>query len=250
MGRSRKNGDDGPGLDTQGWLTTFADLVMLLLTFFVLLLTMSSMDTKKLRDSFSQFHGAPGVLELGTNQRITTLAGFVKNYYASSEHMMVVDQDLMRKMLLPTWDRDTQQSDTAKENLMRLDELVSISDDNLGITVSFHGEMFFNPGRAEIKSQMLPFLDTVAEAIEMSANGIVILGHTDNVPTQGGASGSNRTLSLKRAIAVLDYFVQIKKLSPARFAVGGYGASHPLVPNNTPENRKKNRRVDIIFKYL
>lgn len=243
----RKSADEGPGPDTQGWLTTFADLVMLLLTFFVLLLTMSSMDTKALRESFSQFHGAPGVLELGSEQSVSTLANFIKKYTAS-EHLMVVDHELMRKMLLPTW--DTQQPDSAKDDLEMLDELASIEDDNIGISVSFHGEMFFHPGRAEIKSQMWPFLDTVAEAIELSANEIVIVGHTDNVPTQGGGYGSNRTLSLKRAIAVLDYFVQTKHLSPERFAVGGYGASRPLFPNNTPENRRKNRRVDIIFKYL
>ncbi len=247
MGRSRKNADEGPGPDTQGWLTTFADLVMLLLTFFVLLLTMSSMDTKVLRETFSQFRGAPGLLELGREQSVSALADFVKSY-DSSEHLMVVDRDLMRKMLLPKWDK--QQSESAKENLRMLDELVSIQDDNIGISVSFHGEMLFHPGRAEIKAQMLPFLDTVAEAIELSANEIFIVGHTDNVPTRGGEYGSNRTLSLKRAIAVLDYFVQIKHLSPKRFAVGGYGASRPLVPNDTPENRTKNRRVNIIFKYL
>ncbi len=245
MGRSRNKGDDGPGPDTQGWLTTFADLVMLLLTFFVLLLTMSSMDTKALRESFSQFHGAPGVLELGSEQSVSALAEFVKKY-AASEHLMVVDHELMRKMLLPTWDS---QADNAKENLAILDDLISIEDENIGISVSFHGEMFFHPGRAEIKAQMLPFLDTVAEAIEACTNEIDIVGHTDNIPIQSGEYGSNRILSLKRAIAVLDYFVEIKHLSPDRFAAGGYGASRPLVPNDTPENRAKNRRVDIIFKY-
>ncbi len=246
MGRGRNKGDEGPGPDTQGWLTTFADLVMLLLTFFVLLLTMSSMDTKALRESFSQFHGAPGVLELGSQQSVSALAEFVKKY-AASEHLMVVDHDLMRKMLLPNWDTQT---DNSKKNLDILDELISIQDDNIGISVSFHGEMFFYPGRAEIKPEMLPFLDTLAEAIESSSNEIDIVGHTDNVPSHGGGHDFNRTLSLKRAIAVLDYFVDIKHISPDRFAVGGYGESRPLVPNNTPENRMKNRRVDIIFKYL
>ena len=246
MARGRGKGNEEPALDTQGWLTTFADLVMLLLTFFVLLLTMSSMDTKALRESFSQFHGAPGVLELGKQQNVSALAEFVKKY-AASDHLMVVDHDLMRKLLLPTWDT---QSETSKKDLDIMDELVSIEDDNVGISVSFHGEMFFHPGRAEIRPEMHPFLDTVAEAIESSSNEIDIVGHTDNVPSQGGDNGSNRALSLKRAIAVLDYFVEVKHLSPERFAVGGYGESRPLVPNNTRENRMKNRRVEIIFKYL
>lgn len=246
MGRGRNKGDEGPGPDTQGWLTTFADLVMLLLTFFVLLLTMSSMDTKALRESFSQFHGAPGVLELGSQQSVSALAEFVKKY-AASEHLMVVDHDLMRKMLLPNWDT---QRENSKETLDIINDLISIEDDNIGISVSFHGEMFFHSGRAEIKPEMRPFLDTVAEAIESSSNEIDIVGHTDNVSSQGDEHDSNRTLSLQRAIAVLDYFVEIKHLSPDRFAVGGYGASRPLVPNDTPKNRMKNRRVEIIFKYL
>ncbi len=247
MGSNRKQGNDEPAADTDGWLTTFADLVMLLLTFFVLLLTMSSMDTKTLREAFSHFHGAPGVLELGSQQGLSALAEFVKSY-AVSDYLMVVDQALMEKMLLPNW--ENVQIDELKKEIEKLEDIVSIIDDNIGISVSFHGEMFFFPGQAEIRPEMLPFLDKVAEAIELCANEIDIAGHTDNVPSQGGQHDSNWSLSLKRALAVLEYFVKIKKLSPKRFAVGGYGAARPLVPNDTPEHRSMNRRVTIIFKYL
>jgi len=144
MGRGRKSKDEAPEMDTQGWLTTFADLVMLLLTFFVLLLTMSSMDTKTLRKSFSQFHGAPGVLELGSNQSISPLANFIK-YYSASEHLMVVDHELMRKLLLPSWSKEKPPG--AKEDLLALDTLANIEDIDVGIAVSFSGDMIFNPGR-------------------------------------------------------------------------------------------------------
>ena len=242
---ARDRGNDEPSADTNGWLTTFADLVMLLLTFFVLLLTMSSMDTKKLRESFSQFRGAPGVLELGKEQGINPLAEFVKSY-ATSEHLMVVDHALMRKMLLPTWET---QPLKIREKLKALENRVDIVDDNIGITISFHGDMFFQPGQANLRKDMLPFLDNVAEAIEVSINQVNVIGHTDNTPP-GSGNLSNRLLSLERAMAVLNYFLEEKHLSPERFAVAGYGDAKPIVPNDTPENRSRNRRVEIVFKYL
>ena len=93
-------------------------------------------------------------------------------------------------------------------------------------------------------------MDTVAAAIEECDNDMFIVGHTDDIPARGSVFGSNQQLSLKRAEAVLDYFVNQCRLPPRRFAVGGYGADRPLVPNDTPENRNKNRRVQIIFKIL
>jgi chemotaxis protein MotB len=233
-------------MDSNGWLTTFADLVMLLLTFFVMLLSMSSMDTKKLKDTFSRFHGAPGVLELGSNQQISALAEFVETY-ASSDHLLVVDHALMEKILLPVHDA---QPDHVKEKIKDIDTLFDITEEAIGIAVSFHGELFFSPGSAALKEAMIPFLETVAVAIEACDNEIYIAGHTDDIAARNSVFGSNRRLSVKRAEAVLDFFVNMRNLPPERFAVGGYGAERPLVPNDTPENRNRNRRVQIIFKNI
>ncbi len=233
-------------MDANGWLTTFADLVMLLLTFFVMLLSMSSMDAKKLKETFSRFQGAPGVLELGSDQEITRLSELVRRY-ETTEHLLVVDHALMEKLLVPVKEPSP---DRVKEVLEKFDTLFDITTDPLGIAVSFHGDLFFSPGKAELRDVMIPFLDTVAKAIEESDNDIFIVGHTDDIPARGSVFESNRQLSLKRAEAVLDYFVNQRRIPSQRFAVGGYGADRPLVPNDTPENRNKNRRVQIIFKVL
>ncbi|MCF8088868.1 MAG: flagellar motor protein MotB [Desulfotignum sp.] len=244
--RSGKKRENLAVMDTNGWLTTFADLVMLLLTFFVMLLSMSSMDAKKLKETFSRFQGAPGVLELGSNQEINSLSEFVSTY-ETTDHLLVVDHTLMEKMLVPTQET---RPDQVKEVLEKIDTLFDITADPLGIAISFHGELFFSPGKAELREVMIPFLNTVAEAIEDCDNDIFIVGHTDDIPARGSVFGSNRQLSLKRAEAVLDYFVNQHQIPSQRFAVGGYGADRPLVPNDTPENRNKNRRVQIIFKIL
>jgi chemotaxis protein MotB len=246
MGRKAGNREETVYTDSNAWLTTFADLVMLLLTFFVMLLSMSSMDTKKLKDTFSRFQGAPGVLELGSNQRISALAEFIQTY-ASSDHLLVVDHALMEKILFPVHDA---QPDLVKEKLKDFDTLFDITEEAMGVAVSFHGELFFSPGSAVLKEAMIPFLETVGVAIEACDNDIYIAGHTDDTPARDSAFGSNRHLSLKRAEAVLDFFVNMRNLPPERFAVGGYGAERPLVPNDTPENRNRNRRVQIIFKNI
>jgi chemotaxis protein MotB len=244
--RSGKKRESLVVMDSNGWLTTFADLVMLLLTFFVMLLSMSSMDAKKLKEAFSRFQGAPGVLELGSNQEIASLSEFVRTY-ESTDHLLVVDHALMEKLLMPVQETSP---DQVKEVLEKIDTLFDITADTLGIAVSFHGELFFASGKAELREVMFPFLDTVAKAIEECDNDMFIVGHTDDIPARGSVFGSNRQLSLKRAEAVLDYFVNQCHIPSQRFAVGGYGADRPLVPNDTPENRNKNRRVQIIFKIL
>lgn len=244
--RSGKKRENLAVMDANGWLTTFADLVMLLLTFFVMLLSMSSMDAKKLKETFSRFQGAPGVLELGSNQEITRLSEFVRRY-ETTEHLLVVDHALMEKLLVPVKETSP---DRVKEVLEKIDTLFDITADPLGIAVSFHGDLFFSPGKAQLRDVMIPFLDTVAKAIEECDNDMFIVGHTDDIPARGSVFGSNRQLSLKRAEAVLDYFVNQRRIPSQRFAVGGYGADRPLVPNDTPENRNKNRRVQIIFKVL
>jgi chemotaxis protein MotB len=72
-------------------------------------------------------------------------------------------------------------------------------------------------------------------------------GHSDSSPINSGEFSSNWDLSLARAIQVVNYFTEVTELSANRFRVGGYGPSRPLVPNDTPENRQKNRRIEVFL---
>ena len=245
MARRKKNLSSDTMIDANAWLVTFGDLVMLLLTFFVLLLTMSSMDTKKLKEIFMHFRGAPGVLELAGSGEIADLADFISKYQ-TSESLLVIDQDIIKRLLMPSFKSDK----NTKETIKNFDELVSITDDERGIVLSFQGDAFFDSGKTTIKKEMFQFLDSIAETIESCPNEILIMGHTDNIPIQSRLYKSNQELSLYRGLSVLEYFLEEKGLSPSRFFVGGYGASRPLHPNDTPEKRALNRRVEIIFKYL
>jgi chemotaxis protein MotB len=91
-------------------------------------------------------------------------------------------------------------------------------------------------------------LDIVSNILSGVKNEILVMGHTDNIPIRNKQYRSNWELSLYRALNVQKYFIQNKNISSSRFGVGGYGDTRPQVPNDTKENRTKNRRVEIILR--
>ena len=227
--------------DPNAWMVTFADLVMLLLTFFVLLLTMSSMDTKKLRDLMTHFNASTGVLELSGAGKVYDLGEFV-NKYNDSDSLLVVDQKhFLTKIKLVS---------NIKNMLKDENNDITLSDDERGISLTFHGNILFDTGNTTLRKEAYPVLDVIVDAIEGCANNILIMGHSDNTPIKDERYRSNWELSTYRGISVLDYFLMKKGLSPYRFSVGGAGSSRPLYPNTNQKNRSLNRRVEIVFKHL
>jgi chemotaxis protein MotB len=245
MRRGKKHGGEGQGLDPSRWMVTFSDLLMLLLTFFVMLLTMSSMDHKKLKEIFMYLKEAVGVLELAGTRGITDLTSFVQQYTQTQTSYMI-DQRLLTDLFIPL----IRPGEDTEQRLKDVSELIEITDDERGIVFSFQENMLFDSGEARIKHDAFPVLDLLAEAIEGCPNDILIMGHTDNIPIHSGSFASNWELSAYRGLSVLEYFLEQKGLSPARFSVGGYGPSRPLHPNDSPKNRALNRRVELIFKHL
>jgi chemotaxis protein MotB len=228
-------------IDPNSWMITFADLVMLLLTFFVLLLTMSSMDSKKLKNLMTHFRESTGVLEFSGAGKVYNLGGFV-NKYNDADSLLVVDQKhFLTKMKLVS---------NIKNMLKDENNDITLSDDERGVSLSFHGNILFDPGKTTLRKEAYSALDAIAEAIEDCPNDILIMGHSDNAPVKAEIYGSNWELSAYRGISVLEYFLKEKGLSPSRFSVGGYGSSIPLYPNTNKKNRSLNRRVEIIFKHI
>ncbi len=234
---------EGEELNPGAWMVTFSDLIMLLLTFFVLLLSMSSMDTKVLKELFTHFRGATGVLDFSGSREITDLASFIKKH-KNTKAFFMIDQFLIRDLFWPSIELDRE------EMIKNLSELIDITDDQRGIVLSFQENILFDPGEATIKKEVFPVLDSIAEAINSCPNDILIMGHTDNTPCHSKLYESNWELSSYRALSVLEYFLKEKGLQPSRFSAGGYGPARPLYPNDTPKNRASNRRVEIIIKHI
>jgi chemotaxis protein MotB len=245
MNSGRRHTAAGYRSNPSAWMMTFSDLLMLLFTFFVMLLTMSSMDKKRLKEVFVHLKEAAGALELAGTRGITDLANFV-NKYSETETSYVVDENILRDLFIPLMKPD----DKIGMRMRDLSELADITDDERGIVLSFQENILFDPGEASIKEEAYTVLDAVAEAIESCPNQILIMGHTDNIPIHTRFFKSNWELSSYRGLSVLAYFLEVKRLEPSRFSVGGYGPSRPLHPNDTPRNRSLNRRVEIIFRHL
>ncbi|MBW2001548.1 MAG: OmpA family protein [Deltaproteobacteria bacterium] len=244
MAKRKKHIVQGDTVDPNAWMITFSDLVMLLLTFFVMLLTMSSMDAKMLNDLRSSINAAAGLLEYSGLRGVGSLGKFIQEYQASSD-LFVIDHDRL-KNLIPSTGLDN----IMPEKIKDLNEIMDITDDERGIVLSLQENILFDPGEAKIKKDFFHVLDSIFTAIDSCPNDILIMGHTDNIPSHSKVYESNWELSSYRALSVLEYFLKGKGLQPSRFSVGGYGPARPLYPNDTPKDRALNRRVEIIIKHL
>ncbi len=125
---------------------------------------------------------------------------------------------------------------------------VSIKMSRKGLVITVLAKILFDSGRAKLKDTSFEVLDKVADVLnnEMSMHNVGIEGYTDNQPIKYSKWKSNWELSAHRALSVLHYLID-KGVSPRRLSVIGYGEYRPVVPNTTPENMQKNRRVEIVI---
>ena len=115
------------------------------------------------------------------------------------------------------------------------------------LVINIDDRISFDSGYANLKKEVLPSLKKIREILsQFPEYNIVVEGHTDNIPMKSKRFRDNWELSTERALAVLDYLLQDTELNPVRFSAAGYGEYHPLVSNETKENRSLNRRVDIV----
>lgn len=238
MAKKKTTGNEGTGMNPNAWMITFADLIMLLLTFFVLLLTMSSMDQRMLKELFSHLKSSTGVLGFSGHRQV----GFDKflKSHTESNTQLILDSNILKDMFTLAIKTDEEMENFQREIL--------ISNDDRGLVISFQELILFGPGDATLKEDAYEVLDAIQSTIESCANDILIMGHTDNIPIRSRRYASNWELSLDRGLSVLDYFLEKKMMSPIRFHVGGHGDSRPLPPNDTSEHRASDRRVEIIFR--
>lgn len=263
MGKKNKE-DSGNLIDPTMWMVTFGDLLMLLLTFFVMLLAMSSMDNKTLKTMFSIFQGASGPLELGELKAIKSnreLSGGSGALETSALKMMQFMKDISAEVGIPAGKTGarvdsvrmlenlfvSEDDELRDQILLGLESIMQFSEDERGIVISFQANVLFDPGESDMKPLSYPTLDIVANTLAAVKNDILVMGHTDNVPIRSKRYRSNWELSMYRALAVQKYLIE-KGIAPKRFGVGGYGDTRPQLPNDTKEGRDKNRRVEIILR--
>jgi len=239
---SRRRGNaESDGDSSAGWLTTFNDLVTLLMVFFVLLFTMSSVDTKKMEDFQYALQSGLGVLEEGKMASVS-----VKETQPISDmaHLMTQTESEQNDRIgnMPDDKLADQIRQLAESNLN-----IQVKHTHQGTRISFENQVLFDFGKAAINPAGFSFLDKIAKAIKKVPHSVRVEGHTDNVPIQTRRFPSNWELSVGRAVNVVKYFAEVSNIKPQRLSAVGYGESRPVVANDTPLNRAKNRRVEILL---
>ena len=221
------------------WLAAFGDLMSLLLCFFVLLLSMSSMDAKKVSEAIGSLSGAMSVLEGGTQTEI------------SAKRMQEATPIDSQDETAETVNRVKQAASDINEMMEKAQgPEVTVDEAEDGFVIKLPATLLFKPGSATIENQdALLFLKRVALIAQQLPNDLQmsIQGYTDNTnPAPSSPFKDNWELSSARAIAVL-HELALDGVKPSRMSAAGFAQYHPIATNMTPTGREKNRRVEIHF---
>ena len=238
MARKKKKAEEGGAT----WLDTYADTVTLLMTFFVLLYSMSTLDEAKLQQISAAFNevmsgkAADSILQYNLYDGEVPLVGGESKVESSEESKVI--------------DAAEKTYEEVKEFVEKnnLSDGIKVIPNEDGVNLQLKDSVLFETGKAELKDNSKAILDQISYLLANLPNNIEVEGHTDNVPINTSEYKSNWELSTNRATSVVRYFIEAKHLNAARFSAAGYGEYQPLVPNTSDENRAQNRRVNRLIR--
>jgi len=263
-GNERAGGGDGEQEErTDGWMATYADMVTLLLTFFVLMFALSNVDNEKAEMFlFAMSRGGltpDQFMEIQQRYDLDDLTGgeWDDSFPAPGHQGDELWDD--------PGDGEDEGESEAERALRELADAIDlwIAGEGLGddIEVTFNGDflmltlssdVIFNPGRAIVLPEMRERAMVIAELLAANFTvadpfEIVVAGHTDNVPQQTAQYPSNWHLSFARAQNFMELLIEDSGLEPWHFTARALGEYRPRYPNDTPEHRQANRRVDVMI---
>jgi len=233
-------GNEHEAPNPPGWLITFNDLITLLMVFFVLLFAMGNINVQKSEKFVESLQGALGVLREGKKVGVQIVRPIQPTEPATHE----VSGDASNTVSQPS-----ETSLKAIDDLTNHPEITVIQTPK-GLFITLSDGILFQSGVSELRPEGYPVLNKIIHVLQSNGLDIRIEGHTDNVAIRSGRFPSNWDLSIARAVSVVKYFIDAGKISPQRLSAVGYGESKPLYPNDSPENRGKNRRVEIILEMM
>ncbi|MEO6078211.1 MAG: flagellar motor protein MotD [Steroidobacteraceae bacterium] len=217
----------------EAWAIPYGDLVTLLLAFFVVMYSISSVNEGKYRvvsDSLNAaFRGAPTTtapVQVGDKAATTVAAPLVQ-----------LPEDVKTQAL-----RQLAQQATEALNPLIMQGLVDVQAGDGFVEIAIRSDLLFASGAASLAVDAQAAIKMLGEALRAFPNSIRVEGHTDNIPVSGGVFASNWELSAARAASVVHVLVQ-NGVDPQRLSVVAYGEFRPVLPNTTPDGRNANRRV-------
>ncbi len=217
------------------YMMTFGDLMSLLLTFFVMLLSMASFEPVKYAMTVQSLQGAFGVLE-----SFPTIA-------------------IMPIVRIPKMSKDDDQKKESQNDVEKLKkalnekstgEGIKVKVTETGIAIMLSDPMTFAVGSDDLNPKTNESLKEIAKIIDRRSDAkIRVEGHTDDVPIHTKRFPSNWELSSARALKIVRSLSNYSKVDPGSYSAVGYGEHKPLLPNINKENREKNRRIEIYIDY-
>ncbi len=253
-----KKRQEDPPKGLAPWMATFSDLMNLLLCFFVLLFSMSTVDAEKfeelaasLSNSFSIMSGGAqaigdGVLISNGVSQLNELADKINNMGYESEEQEQDDAitEVKEEQLAETEKIAEEVESLAEKN--NIDAELDVDFNGQYVTLTLNGALLFDSGSAKIKEESMPVLDKLALILtKYKDHTIEIEGHTDNVPIHTSEFKDNNELSSFRALSVFNYLLEVSELDPVNLKHSGRGEYVPVADNSTAEGRMRNRRVEI-----
>lgn len=256
MRERRKNnneGNSGPG----EWLLTYSDLVTLLLTFFVMLFALSSIDEQKFEKIAQSMRSS--FLNISGGDKLLTNSG--ESIVQLYETPNIYDESGSKSNEADLKEESEQYEDVKLKNVKeqvekaiekhKLSEYVNIIEEEQSLILRLNSVILFDLGKADIKESGKELLRELGVMLKELDNEITVEGHTDDLPINTLLFPSNWELSTKRATNVVVFLIENCGLKPEKLTASGRGEYKPIVPNDSPENRQKNRRIDIIInKYV
>lgn len=235
------------------WVITFADLMSLLMCFFVLLLAYSEMDAKKFAEVASSMQGSLGSGAVPKEGDALIPLPVPQTESSETQPQQPAEDDKEAKALMEKLNQtlaqtqaDAQQLAQRLQGQMERGEL-EIETDGPNIIVRLREQGSFESGSADLNPQAQATLATIESVLHSKQGRILVLGHTDDVPIKTPRFRSNWELSAVRAVAVAEALMASGSLARSRFEVTGFADTHPLTGNDSTQGRARNRRVEIVI---
>ena len=248
-----------PPKPAAAWMSTFSDLMNLLLCFFVLLFSMSTIDAAKFEqlaasfsDSFSIFTAGStsigeGLLVGNGVMQLNELDEFMNTMGKESEEVEEEEDPLAELKKEQT--KESEELAELIEEIVQEQNLqneIDVDFTSQYVSLTLNGGILFDSGKAVLKPECSAVLNKIGIILEKYAKSVIeIEGHTDNVPIHTSQFADNDELSDARALAVFRYILEHTNLNPANLKHAGRGEYVPVADNATAEGRTKNRRVEI-----
>ncbi|WP_027329335.1 MotB family protein [Marinimicrobium agarilyticum] len=267
------------------WMATFADLMALLLCFFVLLLSFSEMDAmkfKRLAGSLAQAFGVQAELQVNEVPKGTSVIARefspgkpeptpINEIFQSTEDQTQMSLEVYCAEEFDIQQGDPEYDDSARQQLQqRLEELVKeteqdamalarrlqpqisagqieIETQGRQIIIRIREQGSFRSGSAELAEDYYDVLDEIQAVLMLQSGGIKVQGHTDDIPINSPRFRSNWELSAARAVSVAHRLMEGDYIDEDRFQVTGFADTRPLAPNDSAANRARNRRVEVVI---